>query len=169
MRPAADASAADVRPSAADARAVSLIAVICVLLLGASVAAWRFIPPALAPRINIRWAPSVTDVSRADAERRFRLWRGEAKDGRTWAYDLGDVSHGNVAALVADRRVEDTHYINRTAATIWRTAPPGTTVIGGIANRARDSAALEWIVTTSATTLVVAALWLVGAGRRRIS
>ena len=143
-----------------------LVAVLAVTVAAAAAATLRFVDPAMAPRINIRWAPAVDASRRAAAERRFHLLRGELKDGRTWAYDLGDVSRRNVRALVADPAVEDTHYINRSAGTVWRTAPRGREPAGGLLNRIRDSALMTWAATAGATTAAVAILWLLTDGRR---
>jgi hypothetical protein len=151
--------------AARDVRQVLLIAVLAFLVAAAAAVTWRVVPPAIAPRINIRWAPGIDDTQRAAAERRFDLRRGEVKDGRTWAYDLGDVSRGNVRALVADPAVEDTHYINRAAGTVWRTAPRGSEPVGGLLSRVRDSWLITWAATTGATTAGVAILWLVTDGR----
>ncbi len=78
----------------------------------------------IAPRVSVRWAAAISDQARTAAERRFSLLRGELREGRTWADDLGDLSRANTGALIADPAVEDTHYIDRTAATVWSTAPP---------------------------------------------
>ena len=147
-------------------RAIVTLAVISLIVLAIAACAWRFVSSAVAPRINVRWAPGVSEGARLAVERERTLVRGELKEGRTWAYDLGDVSRANVRALVAHPAVEDTHYINRSAGTVWRTAPPGTTVIGGLLNRARDSVALRWVLTASATTALVSALWLFTTGSR---
>lgn len=147
-------------------RGIATLAVISLVILAVATLAWRFVSPAVAPRINVRWAPSVSEGARLAVERELTLLRGEVKEGRTWAYDLGDISRTNVRALVAHPAVEDTHYINRSAGTVWRTAPAGTTVVGGPLNKARDSAALTWLLTASATTALVSALWLFTTGRR---
>jgi hypothetical protein len=141
------------------------LAVTSLVILAVAACAWRFVSPAVAPRINVRWAHGVSDDGRVAVERELTLLRGEVKEGRTWAYDLGDISRVNVRSLVAHPAVEDTHYINRSAGTVWRTAPAGTTVVGGPLNRARDSAALTWLLTASATTALVSVLWLLTTGR----
>ena len=147
-------------------RAIVTLAVISLIVLAVAASAWRFVSPAVEPRINVRWSPGVSEDARLAVERELTLLRGEVKEGRTWAYDLGDISRTNVRALVAHPAVEDTHYINRSAGTVWRTAPAGTTMVGGPLNRARDSAALRWLLTGSATTVLVSALWLCTTGRR---
>jgi hypothetical protein len=153
-------------PASRDCRHITAIAAGSLIVLALVACIWRYVPPATAPRINVRWAPGVADEARLAAQREFKLLRGEVKDGRTWAYDLGNISRANVQALVAHPAVEDTHYINRSAGTIWPTAPRGTVVIGGALNRVRDSAVLTWASTASAMTIVVSVLWLVTTGRR---
>ncbi len=131
------------------------------LLVAAAAGAMRFlVSPAIAPRINVRWAPGVSDEARAGAERTLHLLDGELREGRTWAYDLGDISRANVRALVAHPAVEDTHYIDRGDGTVWRQAPAGHAAVGGAINRIRDSAALLWAGTIGGITALVAGVWL---------
>ena len=167
MSAAAPNGTSDARtPDARDRRHIAAIAVASVIVLAIALYVWRFVPPSLAPRINVRWTAGLSDEARLTAERRFTLLQGELQEGRPWAYDLGDISRANVRALVAHPAIEDTHYVNRAAGTIWRTAPPGTAIVGGALNRVRDSAFLTWALTSSATTTVVCALWLASTGRR---
>jgi hypothetical protein len=166
MASASPADADRPRRPVDDRRGVAILAVLGVLVAGVALFTWRVVPPAIAPRINVRWAPDVSDARRAVAEQQFSLRRGELREGRTWAYDLADISRANIRALVANPAVEDTHYINRTAGTVWRTAPRGTIAVGGWLNRVRDSAAVSWAAMLSATTVAVSMLWLVTTGRR---
>jgi len=53
-------------------------------------------PPAVAPLIGVRWAPSVDAGGRAAREASFRLRRGEPHSDRTWSYDLLDTSRDNI-------------------------------------------------------------------------
>lgn len=74
-------------------------------------------------RINVRWGSSA-DEARREGEVRYSLERGERLDGATWAYDLGDTSPGNIASLVRDPVVEDTHGLDRTAFAVADTPRP---------------------------------------------
>lgn len=148
-----------------DARHVAALALLSLVVLTAAVAMRLFVAPAIAPRINVRWAAGVSEEARAAAEQGLRLTNGELREGRTWAYDLADVSRANVRALVAHPAVEDTHYVNRALGTVWRNAPRGSARVGGVLNGLRDSAVVSWAATGGATTAVVAALWLVTTGR----
>jgi hypothetical protein len=65
------------------------------------------------PRIHIRWREGITALDRAALEQRYALAAGEPLEGNTWRYALGDGSRENVAALIADRAVADTAYIDR--------------------------------------------------------
>jgi hypothetical protein len=82
--------------------------------------------------INVRWAPSVTPDVQSQLERKYHLISPQRTEGRTFSYDLTDLSRDNIRAMVLDPAVEDTHYIHRTAYRIWRFAPrskypePGT-------------------------------------------
>ena len=156
-----------VTPSRRDIRHVSRLAVACLVLLIVAIATRTFVSPTAAPRVHVRWAPAVSDEGRTAAERRFGLVGGAQSDGRTWAYDLVDTSPANVRALVDDPAVEDTHDIDRSAGTVAPTAPPGSIHVGDGIHRLRDPRLWTWTAAASATTLVVAALWLAGARRRR--
>ena len=63
--------------------------------------------------VHVRWAADVDDSRRQELERQYRLTSPQQTDGRTFAYELTDVSGANVRALVLDPAVEDTHEINR--------------------------------------------------------
>ena len=124
-----------------------------------------FIPSALAPRINVRWADQVDAAARAALERRFALVAAEHREGTTWSYDLADHSHDNVRALVSDRAVDDTHYVDRASASITADAPRGSTVTGNALSMWRDSRTLEWLILFSFSSALVAGLWVVTLGR----
>jgi hypothetical protein len=74
--------------------------------------------PALPAEINVRWAPTTSDALRRERERQYSLRSGEPQGGRTWSYVVGDPSPGNVAALVRDTLVEDTHGLDRNRFTV---------------------------------------------------
>ena len=65
------------------------------------------------PRIGVRWSPAITDAERIQREERYSLRDGQQGDGPEWRYELHDWSRDNVAALVRDRAVADTAYIDR--------------------------------------------------------
>ena len=73
--------------------------------------------------INVRWAPSVSAASQSALEAKYHLASGRQAEGRTYGYQLTDLSYDNIRAMVLDPAVEDTHYIHRTAYRIWRFAP----------------------------------------------
>src|SRR5687767_5873964 len=97
-------------PYPRDRRYVVAIAAVSLIVLTIALCMWRFVSPAIAPRINVRWASGLSDEARLAVENQFALLHGEVKEGRTWAYDLGNISRANVRALVAHPGVEDTHY-----------------------------------------------------------
>ena len=68
--------------------------------------------------INVRWAPSVSAAMRIDREQKYSLRNAELREGRTWGYVLADTSTHNIAALVRDNQVEDTHGVDRTRFTL---------------------------------------------------
>jgi hypothetical protein len=75
--------------------------------------------------VNVRWSASVDAAYRRQLETKYSLAGGMPREGTTWSYSLTDLSRANVRALVLDPLVEDTHQINRTRYTIWRTATRG--------------------------------------------
>jgi hypothetical protein len=153
-----------------DHRRIRGLAIGSLIVLAAAGAVHVSVPPALAPRVNVRWADSVTDAERARLESRLQLFAGELREGTTWAYDLGDPSVGGVRALVTEPSVADTHYVNRRLGTVSSDAPAGTTLIArGVLSRWRDSPAAPWAARLSASCLIVSALWLlINARGRRV-
>jgi hypothetical protein len=73
--------------------------------------------------INVRWSPATTPDVQQRLEQQYHLTYGQRTEGRTFSYDLTDLSQNNIRAMVLDPSVEDTHYIHRTAYRIWRFAP----------------------------------------------
>ncbi|MBF8300858.1 MAG: hypothetical protein HW394_1228, partial [Acidobacteria bacterium] len=74
-------------------------------------------------RINVRWKP-IEDEARRDRESRYRLDAGDRLDGTTWTYALRDTSPGNIASLVRDPLVDDTHGLDRAAFTVAEAPRP---------------------------------------------
>ena len=74
-------------------------------------------------RINVRWSSATTPDVQHRLEAQYHLTYGQRTEGRTFSYDLTDLSQNNIRAMVLDGNVEDTHYIHRTAYRIWRFAP----------------------------------------------
>ena len=153
-------------PAALDHRRIRLLAVGSLIALAAVGAVYLFVPPAVAPRINVRWADGVSDAARARLESQLQLFAGEPREGTTWAYDLGDPSWRGVRALIAEPAVADTHLVHRRFGIVSSAAPAGTTrIAGGTLSRWRDSPAAGWIVRLSLCWLIVSAFWLVTSGR----
>jgi len=73
--------------------------------------------------INVRWSTATTPDVQHRLEQQYHLTYGQRTEGRTFSYDLTDLSRDNIRAMVLDGYVEDTHYIHRTAYRIWRFAP----------------------------------------------
>lgn len=71
----------------------------------------------------MRWSPQVDTAARGRLEQRYGLADGAPTDGRTFAYNLTNLSTENIRAMVLDPAVEDTHRIHRTKYRIWRFAP----------------------------------------------
>jgi len=135
-----------------------------VMLAAGSIDAW--VPSALAPRVNVRWAPPVQESERLEFERTLGLLEGAPVDGRTWAYDLRDPSRSTVEALVTHPLVEDTHHIDRATREVSVDAPAGRTRIRGGLSTVHDSKLLGWVERTSFAVLLVSITWLITSGRR---
>jgi len=125
------------------------------------------LPSPFAPRVNVRWNSDLGAQDRQRLESRFGLVRPTQTDGTTWRYDLVDTTHGNVAALVADPAVSDTHEIDRTLGEVAPGAPRGTTFVGSQAlNFWRVPPVPAALATASAAALLWPAVWLVLSGRQ---
>jgi hypothetical protein len=122
-----------------------------------------------APRINVRWAPTVRPEERRDLESRYGLRDGTARDGTTWNYEIADTSAANIEAVVRDSRVLDTHGLDRTTYTLRVTE--SNRGFGSTLRRVRVSPVLSrrenavaWLYYTLVSLPIVAAvLWVVRA------
>jgi hypothetical protein len=124
-----------------------------------------FVPPSVAPRVNIRWADGVSDTARIDIERQLKLVAGQHIEATTWSYDLADPSPEAIEAIVTHASVEDTHYIDRSRRTLSSEAPLGRTRIRGGLSLLRDAAMAPWLQRLALSVLIVAGFWLVTTGR----
>jgi hypothetical protein len=70
---------------------------------------------------NIRWRATLAADDRRQREAQYGLSDGEFREGSTWRYRLEDTTRENVAALIRDPAVEDTHGVDRERAQL---APP---------------------------------------------
>ena len=116
-----------------------------------------------APRVNVRWTPSVDDKTRQTLETRYHLDRAEHDEGTTWRYQIRDTSESNLSAIRNDGHVEDTHGFDRLQQTSdwrrWMQPGPGWRV------RENSLAVLFWVCWL----LPVAALALLVARGREYS
>jgi hypothetical protein len=111
-------------------------------------------------QINVRWSPATTPDVQHRLEQHYHLTYGQRTEGRTFSYDLTDLSRNNIRAMVLDANVEDTHYIHRTAYRIWRFAPRSKYHDGG----EKWGPLLE--ATTVAFGLIAAIAFVLAAGER---
>jgi hypothetical protein len=152
-------------PARQDRRGVCLVALASLLALALVWCLPLVVPPAFAPRVNVRWAEGVDEAARTNGERELTLLAGAQLDGRTWAYDLGDASPQAVAVVVAHPSVEDTHYIDRGRRVVAADAPQGTTRVRGGLSLVREAVLAPWVSRFAWSVLIVSALWLATAGR----
>ena len=68
--------------------------------------------------VTVRWAPDLDEEARRGLESRYGLVEGAHREGPTWRYVLRDAGAGNVAALVREPLVDDTHGIDRQTGTL---------------------------------------------------
>jgi hypothetical protein len=147
---------------------VQAFVTVSVLVLAAAIVLRVSTPSPFAPRVRVRWSPTLEDGRRAALERQFSLLRGERHDVQTWEYDLADPSPGLVTSLVADPDVADTHYIERATGRIAPDAPVGTTRL-----RERLLAAVihsfvfEWFALFWASAVLVSGVWLASGAAAR--
>ncbi len=111
-------------------------------------------------QINVRWSPATTPAVQRRLEQQYHLTYGQRTEGRTFSYDLTDLSRNNIRAMVLDANVEDTHYIHRTAYRIWRFAPRSKYHDGG----EKWGPLLE--ATTVAFGLIAVIAFVLAAGER---
>jgi hypothetical protein len=100
---------------AALARRLGVYGVILCLVAGAAYGTLRWTFGQRPVYVNVRWAPTLDPFARQILERRYELAQADAREQFTWGYALNDVSPGNIAALLNDPAVEDTHHINQAA------------------------------------------------------
>ena len=102
-----------------------VIGVACVSLALATYGTLRTVFGDRPAHINVRWAPIVAPDVQRQLEAKYHLASAQRTEGRTFSYELTDLSYDNIRGMVLDPAVEDTHYIHRTAYRIWRFAPRG--------------------------------------------
>jgi hypothetical protein len=71
-----------------------------------------------AQHINVQWAPGVSSEERSRIEQERGLHSGRQNESGTWLYGLRDRSRENIARLIRDPRVADTHLIDRQKLTV---------------------------------------------------
>ncbi len=153
-------------PTRGDYRRIWALALVSVVVLTSVEVLRVFVPPAISPRVNIRWAEGVDDAARVNFERLLKLSAGEWREGTTWMYDLGDPTPSGVRELIAHPSVEDTFHIDRRLDIVSRDAPRGTTRIAdGHLSMWRDSPLFNWLTRLSLSVLAISALWLATTGR----
>jgi len=147
--------------SGTERRRVVAFVIVSVIMLAVSGAIRISAPSPFAPRVHVRWAPGIGDAERGDLERQFALVEGRWRDGRTWEYDLVDVSPVLVQALIQASAVEDTHYIDRNPVRVADDAPPGRTRLAGreLAGWIHSSL-FDWFTLLWVSSLFVSAVWL---------
>ena len=99
---------------------------VSLLMLVGAVVVRTSTPSPFAPRVRVRWAPTVEEADRTALEYHHRLLNGTAAENNTWEYDLVDPSPAAVATLVGQNEVADTHYIDRARGIVAADAPIGT-------------------------------------------
>jgi hypothetical protein len=108
-------------------------ALACLLLAAAIPFCARTIIGPPGALVHVRWAASADESARRALEQRFHLIDGQQQDEHTWRYDLREATTANIRALVRERTVEDTHYIDRSGYAIdamaTRTARPQRFVV----------------------------------------
>jgi hypothetical protein len=149
-----------------DRRHVIVLAAMSALLLAILGVLQLFVPPALAPRVNVRWVPGLSDAVRAERERDLKLLAGEHLEETTWSYDLADPSPQAVEAIVKNASVEDTGHIDRSLGIVSADAPAGSTRIHGGLSTWRDAPVVPWLRRLASFFLGLSALWLATTGRR---
>src|SRR5687768_1642454 len=97
------------------ARRLGVYAVMLCLVAGALYGTLRVTFGQRPVYVNVRWSATLKSFPRQILERRYGLTDGVEREGFTWGYALNDLSTANIAALLTDPAVEDTHHIDQAA------------------------------------------------------
>jgi hypothetical protein len=114
-----------------------------------------------APIVHVRWTPGVDARDRAALRRPYDLARCTSEE-RTDSCELLDTGRSNLAAIVADQRIEDTYRIERATLTIAADAEraPHATWIAHRTPLSRVRGGIDILV------LAAAALFVAGTASR---
>jgi hypothetical protein len=151
-----------VRPlNLSDRGKVRVFLALSIAVLAAAVVVRLSAPSPFAPRVHVRWSPTLPVEQRATLERRFSLVNGERREDETWAYDLVNLELASVTDLIEHPAVEDTHYIDRTTGAVAADAPAGTVRLSGrrLAGVVH-SLVFDWFLLFWASSVVVAGVRL---------
>ena len=154
-------------PARAERRRTRTYAMCSVAMLAASATLRIWAPSPYAPRVHIRWAAGISDVERADQERRFTLVEAQHREDTTWGYEISDPSPPIIQAIIDHPAVADTHYIDRQRAAIVHDAPRGSTRLAHPGMSAWVGSVFDWLMCFSVSSLVVSGAWLASAGNPR--
>jgi hypothetical protein len=144
------------RDSRWGARRVNLaIAATAWMLALAALVLHLVLAPLLPPRIHIRWSDVTTSTERIRVEEELGLLSGAHEQGRTWSYVLRDVSTTSIARLVRHPLVEDTHYIDRSTATLSVDASGRAAWVGDVAQMPFVQVSLRWLPTIAFALAIV--------------
>ena len=105
-------------------RSWSLVSAVCVVLL--FLLAEFVLFPRPQPNVNVAWNISIDEERRHVLESRYNLTPSSINEEGTWIYVLRDTSVENVAALVRDSAVRDTHHIDRSTFEVHNQSPSHT-------------------------------------------
>jgi len=138
------------------ARRVNLaIAATAWMLALAALVLHHVLAPLLPPRIHIRWSDATTSAERIRVEEDLGLLSGAREQGRTWSYVLRDVSTTSIARLVRHPLIEDTHYIDRSTATLSVDASGHAAWVGDVAQMPFVQVSLQWLPTLAFALAIV--------------
>jgi hypothetical protein len=154
------------RPS--DRSRVIFMMAVSLLILVFAVVVRVSTPSPFAPRVRVRWTPAAEEARRAALERQLHLRNGSRADDGAWEYDLVDPSPVSVAGLVGHADVADTHYIDRSTATVVADAPSGTLRVPERRMAALvHSLLFDWFLLFWASATLVSGVWLASGADAR--
>ena len=116
------------------------IRLLVVTLIASFALAWvvAFVITPRGPEINVRWSLEFASTERASLEEELQLARGTRVDGRTWRYQLLDLTESSLRRLLSHPLVEDTSGFDRASPGILEPAP-------SVARRAVMGTLLLWL------------------------
>jgi hypothetical protein len=110
--------------------------------------------------INVRWSEGLPDAERLARQQQYALRNCVAVDRRTESCEILVQTRSNLAAIVGDRAIEDTHYFDRSTLTFAEPSHVGTGHVWAAhaVPRLRRSGLLDWAWLSAGALVMIGLL-----------